>query len=95
MEEIGKWIAIGALFSLAFFAKAASGGSWPKGALIVVAVALPSAMIFDVLTDGSGVAAWVFAATGAALIVHLLVSLGGMFAYDGDEEDGGDGGGFE
>ena len=100
-EETGKWIAMVAFLALGFIANAVSGGSWGKGAGIVLAVSFPLAFIVDVATGGIGFAAWVFAAVGVALFTHFLIFLtgesglwgmgGGGDGYEGG--NGGDGGG--
>ena len=102
-EEIAAPILIVVFLALGFFAKAASGGSWDKGALIVFSAVLPLVIIFDIL-EGSGLEPWILMPVGVALLTYLLVwfcggsglgGYGGGGWGGGDEGDGGDGGGGE
>lgn len=87
MEEVGMAIAVASVVALGLFANKVTGGSWPKGAGVVVAVGLPLAIITDVVSGGPGFGSWIVAALGIALMTHFFIFLLGSPRENAEEQD--------
>ena len=94
IDEVAVFIFAGACMALGFFAQVVSGGSWVKGGLIVIAVALPLVMLTDISRDGFGFSAWMFIPVGFALGSYFMIffDCSGSGANGGGGSDGGDAG---